>query len=192
VASERPFDLRATPLDASLQQPLRDRLPAGRDAPAWRRWLTEAQMLLHEHPLAARASHPVDGLWFSQAGVLPSGADVAPPTVHVADVRAATVARGLAKLAGRAVQPLSTLDRALAEPADCLVVTMAADSIDAFDGVVANFIVPALDALDARRIDALAVVADGDGAAGTWWPERRRWRDRLRRRVAGFALPDAR
>ena len=48
----------------------------------WRRWLSEMQMLLHEHPVnAAREAAgraPVTGIWVSGGGALPRDADAAP------------------------------------------------------------------------------------------------------------------
>jgi hypothetical protein len=44
-------ELATSPLDAAMHRPLRECLPRGADAPRWRRWQDEIQMLPHEHPV---------------------------------------------------------------------------------------------------------------------------------------------
>jgi len=108
AASDPRQEIATTPLDAAIGRTLRPCLPTGADAARWRRWLNEAQMLLHEHALGARA-HPVNGLWFSSGGALadPSARSAsrgrsskAPPHVWAAPGREGDVARGIARLAG--------------------------------------------------------------------------------------------
>ncbi len=48
-----PPRLSTHPPVAMPDQPLRMRLPEGPDAGVWRRWQSEIQMLLHEHPVNA-------------------------------------------------------------------------------------------------------------------------------------------
>jgi hypothetical protein len=191
VTSERPFELRTTPVDAAVGRPLRDRLPSGADAAPWLRWLTESQMLLHEHALAARASQPVNGLWFSQGGALPPPRDVPRLAVQRSAARAGDVAEGLARLAGHDATPLTTLDELIAANGDAVAVlppVAAAADVERFDR---EWLVPAQEALDAMRIARLTIIADGHGVAACWNVARRRWLDRLRR-PARFDLPHAR
>src|SRR5262249_39181382 len=43
--------LSTVPTTAALRRPLRPLLPQGPDAAIWRRWQSEIEMLLHEHPV---------------------------------------------------------------------------------------------------------------------------------------------
>ena len=75
---------------------------AASDARPWRRWLTEMQMLLHEHPVnaarEARGRAPVTGVWFSGGGR--ARADAA--ACGTAIVRAARCAPATSRAAWRA------------------------------------------------------------------------------------------
>jgi len=60
---------RFAPAWRTAGRPLDDHLPQGPRGGVWRRWLTEAQMLLHEHPLnagrEARGLRPLNALWLA-------------------------------------------------------------------------------------------------------------------------------
>ena len=43
--------LSTFPLDKILHQEISAYMPSGKDASQWNRWMTEAQMLLHTHPI---------------------------------------------------------------------------------------------------------------------------------------------
>lgn len=77
LALDVPADARFSPLWRTAARPIDDFLPQGPRGAEWRRWLTEAQMLLHDHPLnTARAqsgARPLNALW------LAGGAASAPP-----------------------------------------------------------------------------------------------------------------
>ncbi len=81
-----PFDVVCPVPGFEEQVELRDVLPQGRDGPTLRRLLTEAQMLLHDHPVNAdrerRKLRSANAVWLSGpgefAGILPSSfADLA-------------------------------------------------------------------------------------------------------------------
>lgn len=82
-------------------------LPQGADAPAWLRWLTEVQMLLHSAPAndtrEVEGRMPVNSVWPWGAGRLPD-APAAPrfTAVHAED----PLAIGLARLANLPAGPL--------------------------------------------------------------------------------------
>jgi hypothetical protein len=99
--------LRTHPPAATPNRPLRLRLPNGADAPRFRRWQSEIQMLLHEHPLNVerekRRRPPVNGIWFSAGGVLPPRPSPSPSICTFANT-GITVA--LAAHAGAPAQPL--------------------------------------------------------------------------------------
>ena len=66
---DAPAQARFAPLWRTANRPLDDHLPQGPRGAEWRRWLTEAQMLLHEHPLnanrEARGLRPLNALWLA-------------------------------------------------------------------------------------------------------------------------------
>ena len=68
---------RFTPIDEALGADLFEHIPAGGDVESrrWRTLLSEAQVVLHNHPhnaaRAARGLPPVNSLWFWGAGALP-------------------------------------------------------------------------------------------------------------------------
>jgi len=73
---DAPADARFAPAWRTAGRPLDEHLPQGPRGADLRRWLTEAQMLLHEHPLnterESRGLRPLNALW------LAGGAAVAP------------------------------------------------------------------------------------------------------------------
>jgi hypothetical protein len=196
AACHAPQAIAATPLDAAIGRTLRPCLPTGTDAGRWRRWLTEAQMLLHEHALGAR-THPVHGLWFSGGGVLegPAGtrgvfrSDGGQTRVCAAPGRDGDVARGIARLAGSDALPGTSVAAAIAAAggASRLVIVLPR----AVDGGEASApIAAALHALDCGQIERLELVADGRGVGATWSMGRPSLWRRIAPRTARFAPPE--
>lgn len=72
LRSSRAWDLATPPLAAALGRPLQDALPAGTDAAAWNRLLTEIQMTWHAHPVnaarEARGEPTVNSVWLHGGG----------------------------------------------------------------------------------------------------------------------------
>jgi len=188
VTSDTPFELQTTPVDAAIGRPLRDRLPAGRDAARWRRWLTEAQMLLHEHPLASR-HQPVNALWFSHAGCLPATRRAPALPAYGRAGRTMDVAAGIARSGGASVAALPACDQLLAGANDAIAVVDASHDPDGLARLARAWLDPLVAALDARRITGLTIVADGGGCAASWRVAPRRWLDRMRGRRSRFELP---
>jgi hypothetical protein len=185
--SERTFDVQGGSVDAAIGRGLRERLPAGADAALWRRWWTEAQMLLHEHPLAERAANPVNGLWFSQAGTLPESLPTPVRAFLGTAGRASDVASGLARVNGgrsprpRAFREIGPFDD------DAIVVLERIASNEDLDAALRRWLDEACSALDAQRLAELVVVADGHGGAARWRVLRSRWLDRWR--ATSFEVP---
>ena len=67
-----PWSMQATPLDGALGQSAHEHWPAGVDAAAWRRLLTDVQMRWHGEPLnevrEARGQRTVNALWLHGGG----------------------------------------------------------------------------------------------------------------------------
>lgn len=190
VLADRPHAVAFTPLSAATSRPLRARLPVGDDARRWRRWWTEVQMLLHAHPLGARPRHPVGTLWFSAAGR--PAARLAPVRAFAGPGRDADAARGLARQSGGDVHPPDALAAALGAgpPGPALAVAPPVVDAASLHHCAEALVVPALDALDAGRLDALVLVGSGRADAARWQVRRASWAGRLLRRRAPFVLPD--
>lgn len=84
VDLDAPTDARLAPAWRTANRPLDSHLPDGPRGPDWRRWLTEAQMLLHEHPLnterESRGLRPLNALWLA-------GGAAAAPSPHPRGIR---------------------------------------------------------------------------------------------------------
>jgi hypothetical protein len=191
-------EIAATPLDAAVGRTLRPCLPTGTDAGRWRRWLTEAQMLLHEHALGARA-HPVHGLWFSGGGMLRgpaasrgvSGGNGGLPRICAGPGRDGDVARGIARLAGSAALPCTSVAAAIAAASDASrLVIVLPRAIGGSDASAASApIAAALRALGRGQLERLELVADGRGVGATWSMGRPSLWRRIAPRTARFVSP---
>ena len=173
------------PVDADALQPnepIGTHLPRGPHASTWRRWLSEMQMLLHEHPVnAAREAAglaPVTGIWVCAGGCLPAAIRLAPMALHASPSRAGDVAIGIARAAGHAVQPAPAAFDALATSEDAFVVVPRADDADA---LARDWLAPALAALERGAIERIAILA-GNGRASLYESSRPSWWRRLRAR----------
>ncbi len=88
------------PLADAAGRPLAAFLPQGPDGLPWQRWMNEAQVLLHNHPVnqarTAVGLRVANSLWFWGAGPLPEHLAAPMQTVQADE----TFARGLARAAG--------------------------------------------------------------------------------------------
>ena len=174
-------------LDTAAGRPLRELLPQGADAPRWRRWQNEIQMLLHAHPVnqtrASRGRSPATSVWFWGGGR--AAAAATPSAIETwGDDR---VAVALAHVAGAAARPLpSGLAPVLATAATLHVVALPAD---AGDGAAAGgFVAAAWTALLRGQLTEVTVIADGAGAAWRWSTRRPGFAARTAAR-AGWRAP---
>jgi hypothetical protein len=75
VRAPSPPQMQTHSLDAAAGHALRALLPEGPGAGLWRRWLSEIQMLLHDHPVNVEREQSglasVNSVWFSGGGTLP-------------------------------------------------------------------------------------------------------------------------
>lgn len=193
ATSPTSYAVDTTPAERAAGQPLRSLLPSGPDAKCWRRWLTEAQMLLHEHSLADREAAPVNGVWFASGGTLPDATTL--PALHAcaAPGRHGDVLRGLALMRGEQAVSLERFERLLEQndrPA-IAVVTSPVDSPAALFRTTRDIVEPALAALNQREASAVKLIADGAGRAASWHVRRPSWLARLARRRIAFVAPAA-
>jgi len=177
-----PPEITTTPLDRARTGPLAEALPRGDDAPQWRRWQDEIQMLLHNHPVnAARESagaSPANAVWFwgggrrADAGTLPL-LDVNAPENALGDLL-----RGIS-VSARAAAPAG------ASSTRVFVHAPIRDADDV-DGFIDRVLEPALAVLEHDAGATLDLVADGAGAAVAWHARApsavRRWASRWRAR----------
>lgn len=105
LSLERTPALRTTPVTAVRGLGIDPWLPTGADARAWQSRMTEAQMVLHEHPVnearEAAGLLPVNSLWLWGEGAL----GAARPSPFVAIVADEPSTRGFALHAGVSAKP---------------------------------------------------------------------------------------
>lgn len=136
----------------------------------WRTLLTEAQVVLHNHPWnaqrAALGKPPVNSLWFWGGGALPGHVGTAARAVHSGDA----LLGGLAVRAGIAHEPLPARFEPGSRRGELFDLRGERDA-----GALADdWLRPALDALHAGALEALLLdFADG---AGVRLARRQRWR----------------
>ena len=178
-------DLTTTPLD-SVRGAIYPWLPAGGDAPRWRRWLSEMQMLLHAHPAnAAREAHgrvPVTGVWISDGGRVADFTRDSAPLIFAPAGRDGDVARGLARLRGTvAALPPGSLATLPAQD-DAIVVLDRVTDVNA-PRLLSDWFAPAVAALERGTLASLSLLANGEGTAAAWHAERPSWRARMLARM---------
>jgi hypothetical protein len=182
--------LATHPPDAVPGAPLFAFLPTGADAPRWRRWQSEMQMLLFEHPVnraresAGRA--PVNGVWLwgggtsvastSRARIAALHTDAWLPRelARAAGVSSASVPRSFNALSGKdsASPALVWLDAPDTSEAERLAKWLAAMDRD--------WAGPAADALNAGQISRLDVVLAGHATTLSFSARRLSFARRLR------------
>ena len=212
-------DIATTPVDAVVGRSPITHLPQGRDAGTWKRWQDEIGMLLYGHPVnearEARGRSSVNAVWFWGGGRIAPDRGRAPVSVAAASGRTADIARGMALASHGPTTPWppgpgwigETLRRhasgrgsgGRASDATMIVVCeatggqAAATGETGAAGFAREWLAPALAMLEGRRIDALHLVADGNGVAATWTAQAPGRLARLlaRWRKGGFRLPAA-
>ena len=188
VTLAEPQQLETSPPDAALDKPLTAHLPRGADAARWRRWQSEMQMLLFEHPVnRSRESgglRPVNYVWMWGGGTLRATGSAAPAAAVFTQ---APLLRDLARAvgAGSVTVPGSFAAFRAAPPAASALVWLDAlnapdlqEQLIAFD---ADWAAPLERALDKHELDVRLVIA-GSGIALSFTPRAGGAMQRLRRR----------
>jgi len=178
LAPSTPLPAFTEPDDA-LGDDVFEHLDPGGQGRRWRSLLTEAQVILHNHPWNARriaaGKRPVNSLWFWGGGELPD--QVRSP--HARVCTGDGLAAALAAAAGVGA-PLPARFDAAADGGDVAYDLTALRDMRTLER---DWLEPALDALGAGRIASL-VLDTADGTAFTL-ARGHRWRI-WRRRRAGF------
>ena len=181
--------LATHPPGAALGRSLRALLPQGPDADAWRRWHSEIEMLLHEHPVNVareRAGRPLaNSLWFSGGGILPPPPSPAP---LIRTYATAGIAAALARFARSPLQPLpSQLRDASRDAGSADSIVVALDRPLDVPAIERAWAAPARAAVAAGSLHAVTLLCDDGGDAIVW----RAGRPGLWQRLAGsFARHD--
>jgi hypothetical protein len=179
-------DLTTTPLSL-VRGAIYPWLPGGNDAGRWRRWLSEMQMLLHEHPVnavrEARGCVPVTGLWISEGGRIAEASPSPASAIFATPGAAGDVARGLACLRGAAADAPPGSFAALPMHESATVVLDRATRANA-PSFQSHWLGPAIAALEHGTLLSLSLLADGQGKAAGWQALRP---TRSRRALAKFA-----
>ena len=169
--------------EAAMGEPLYAFLPAGPDAPRWRRWQNEVQMLLFEHPVNRRREHagrkPVNSLWLWGGGV--ASQPTSPARVFADERRV----RELARASGVALAATPAGFGTMAQHDRASVWLAAIDGDGAgrqLGGIAQAWLRPVERALAARRL-SLELVIGGCARTLNFRPQRsslaQRWLARL-------------
>ncbi len=175
--------LATCPLDAAIGRSLRTRLPGGTDAGRWRRWQSEVQMLLHEHPVNAgrerTGRRPVNSVWFWGGGTRP-----APSPRALRSYAAGGLAPALAAHAGAPAAPVpAALDAALAGAGATTTVVVSLDPSGDSGAAERAWAAPAWAALCRGALGAIVLIAGGGPEAVVWTARRPGVRQRLAARL---------
>ena len=158
----------AAPADA-LGADLFEHLPEGPEGRRWRALLSEAQVVLHNHPhnavRVASGKPPVNSLWFWGGGILPDHVTTSLAAVHSGD----TTLLALASAARAQALPSASGFVPMASPVlhDLRAVRVIAALAD-------DWLVPALAALDRGELEKLQL--DFEDGEGFVIDKRQRWR----------------
>ena len=184
-------DMATTPLSA-VHGAIYPFLPSGNDAGKWRRWMSEMQMLLHEHPAnAAREAQGrvrVTGIWIADGGRIAQGH--ARQTMATFAPRGSTgdVARGLARSQGQAAgEPpadFAAMKLASDESGSNALVVLDRANAGAMARLETTWLRPAVAALERGTLTAFCLLADGDGLAARWNATPPKWLERVRAKFA--------
>ncbi|MDD3610301.1 MAG: hypothetical protein PHI49_11180 [Halothiobacillaceae bacterium] len=185
-------DLRAlgdVPRTASLSHAVRRNvyplLPEGEEGRAWRRRLTELQMLLHDAPETqareARGLPPVNSLWFWGGGALPPTLECPFDEIHAQDALSLGLARACAVEAREALRPGDYQGAQVLVARDEAADPARHGDVDAWQAAVDNiereWLQPLLAQLRKGQLRELILDA---GEAGAWrlrsWHRWRFWR----------------
>jgi hypothetical protein len=193
LLSGAPLAASAADPAASIGADLRDGLPRGPDAATLRRLGVEIEMWLYEHRInrerQARGELPVSGLWLWGA-MSPAAHDSAAPRPARRSPNserlfgADAFVEALWRLRGSPIAPLPEGFERDAGSADGLSVVLyptldvKGGQLAAFEQLEQRWLAPALQALRARQLSALSLLAGSFAYRLTRWQLARFWRPR--------------
>ncbi len=188
VQAPAPARLVTRPLATVIDRPLRGLLPQGEDAPTWRRWGHEIEMLFHDHPVNARRARaglqPVSAVWFSLGGTMPAG----PVRGTLRTFARAGDAVALALHARLPAIPVpASLGEAMHAAAGAEALVVALDATADLASLDSAWTAPAHAALMRRTLDSVTLIGDGADGAVCWTARKQGPWQRL---TSHFAAPD--
>lgn len=171
--------------DSALGDDLFEHLPQGADGRLWRRLLSEAQVILHNHPRnAARVAAgkpPVNSLWFWGGGALPDRVQTPFARICSGDSECAA----LAACAGRAPEAVAARLPELAQDALIDLSTHADAAAPQRDRLLQVWLQAAIE----RALDGTITMLGLDFADGSGWRIDRGQRRRFWRRAMATLAP---
>jgi hypothetical protein len=185
-----------SPLSTLRGRPLAAELPRDEGGGTWRRWQSEIEMLLFEHPVnqvrAESGRAPVNAIWFWGGGMRSPTAALG-ITVYAASGREGDLARGLALVEGGAAEPLPGEFPVRNRRQQAIYVLDEVRDAGALARCTTRWLERARDELFQGRLGATSLIADGDGAAAVWRIDAPSAWERLIKRVQkrALALPGA-
>ncbi len=162
--SDNPVEAVCFPADFAAATELRDVLPRGSDGPLLRRLLTEAQMVLHDHPVNARRERRglrrVNAIWLTGLGESDGLRPLLLPRIASDDI----YLKGLCRLHGMQIERvpdsafdvLNTRDPGLV----ALLVAESDDASTALGMLERNWFAPLIGALEKGRLSAVELALD--------------------------------
>ena len=173
VRLDRPAAISTTPLDTAIGRSIDATLPRGAEASLWRRYLNEAQMVLHDHPInqarEARGLPPVNSVWFWGEGVAPEPASAGVAALYADAAIAGAMAHGMGIRHEKAPSGLAELGRVVS--GDGIVAVLDEAALLFENGISdrhvllrhyeARWFAPLLGALQGGRIDEAILTGIG-------------------------------
>jgi hypothetical protein len=167
-------------------------LPHGEHGATWRRWMSEMQMLLHEHAVNAGREREgrtaVTGIWPWGGGIAPPAQSAITAAVYAPPGRPGDIARGIATRSPIAFGGAPARLETLAADADSIVVLPPVAGPQALAALADAWLAPAVTALERGVVAEVALLADDGGGAFTWLARAPGWTTRLRARFAPVAF----
>lgn len=185
----RPAGIATTPLDAAVGRSIEAILPQGEESALWRRYLNEAQMLLHDHPVnrarEARGELPVNSVWFWGEGEMPAAFTATADALYADTPVAAVLAGGLNLKYGKEPQGLAALEGDMTTMKENIVVVLTglsppagtpSDRETVLQRYEQRWFAPLLKALQRGRIAEAIVSVTGTQALELRLTRRAAWR----------------
>jgi len=169
VRSNTHFQVTTRAPAAAARSALSSLLPQGPDGDLWRRWQSEMQMLLHDHPVnVARESAGrtvANSVWFSAGGTRPVPPSP-PPSIRTWSNGG--IAAALASHIGAPALPIPERFALVRPDNDIETLVIAFDAPLDEHVVETLWATPIEAALAAGKLQSVSILADGAGRAVSW------------------------
>lgn len=188
LGAPRPLELRTRSLREVRGRSVDSFLPSGADAPALRRLVTEAEMLLHEFftagAIATAGDQMANSLWLSGGGVLPLPGECRLSGVASDDPLVRGLARNARLNVASPLQPVTPYGRVLWFR-DAVSDALSAEDASSYTAALGQIAEQCAAALASAQQGGLASVCLGDGVSRSccasarqlrrWWRRRKQY-----------------